>query len=228
MLGPVPFQPDGQVVIEGDRSPHVSWPASWRLMPRPPEVLRLGRPARRHDGAVCPWKRRLSDAERSILLSELLLRHPELAAEAEEITSTLLVVEDDQALAGGRVPRVGMVRGGLKPGQTTGSAWRGPSPGTISRSRSGPYHWAITHLGGVVGRPAGPAGLAGTMSAAPWPAECQVPPAPDCRLARCHGPRGQPDVAVRGAPTAEIEAQRVRESMSLVRLPALARPRLTR
>jgi hypothetical protein len=150
MLGPVPFQPDGQVVIEGDRSPHVSWPASWRLMPRPPEVLRLGRPARRHDGAVCPWKRRLSDAERSILLSELLLRHHELAAEAEEITSTLLVVEDDQALAGGRVPRVGMVRGGLKPGQTTGSAWRGPSPGTISRSRSGPYHWAITHLGGVV------------------------------------------------------------------------------
>ena len=46
-----------------------------------------------------PWKRRLSDDERSVLLSELLLRHPELAAEAEEITSTLLVVEDDQELA---------------------------------------------------------------------------------------------------------------------------------
>jgi hypothetical protein len=33
------------------------------------------------------------------LLSELLLRHPELVAEAEEITSTLLVVENDQELA---------------------------------------------------------------------------------------------------------------------------------
>ena len=46
-----------------------------------------------------PWKRQLSDDERSVLLSELLLRHPELAAEAEEITSTLLVVENDQKLA---------------------------------------------------------------------------------------------------------------------------------
>ena len=46
-----------------------------------------------------PWRRRLSDGERSVLLSELLLRHPELIAEAEEITSTLLVVEDDQELA---------------------------------------------------------------------------------------------------------------------------------
>jgi hypothetical protein len=55
--------------------------------------------ARRHDGAVRPWKRRLSDDERSVLLSELLLRHPELVAEAEEITSTLLVVENDQELA---------------------------------------------------------------------------------------------------------------------------------
>ena len=54
----------------------------------------------RHDGVVRPWKRRLSDDERSVLLSELLLRHPELIAEAEEITSTLLVVEDDQELAG--------------------------------------------------------------------------------------------------------------------------------
>ncbi len=35
-----------------------------------------------------PWKRRLSDDECSVLLAELLLRHPELAAEAEEITST--------------------------------------------------------------------------------------------------------------------------------------------
>jgi hypothetical protein len=52
-----------------------------------------------HDGVVRPWKRRLSDDERSVLLSELLLRHPELVAEAEEITSTLLVVENDQELA---------------------------------------------------------------------------------------------------------------------------------
>jgi hypothetical protein len=57
------------------------------------------RPARRHDGAVRPWRRRLSDDERSVLLSELLLRHPELVAEAEEITSTLLVVEGNQELA---------------------------------------------------------------------------------------------------------------------------------
>jgi hypothetical protein len=55
--------------------------------------------AKRHDGAVRPWKRRLSDDERSVLLSELLLRHPELAAEAEEITSALLVVDNDQQLA---------------------------------------------------------------------------------------------------------------------------------
>ena len=48
---------------------------------------------------VRPWKRQLSDDERSVLLSELLLRHPELAAEAEEITSTLLIMENDQDLA---------------------------------------------------------------------------------------------------------------------------------
>jgi hypothetical protein len=48
---------------------------------------------------VRPRKRRLSDAERPVLLSELLLRHPELVVEAEEITSTLLVVEHDQDLA---------------------------------------------------------------------------------------------------------------------------------
>jgi len=53
------------------------------------------RSAWRHDGVVRPRKRRLSDDERSVLLSELLLRHPELVAEAEEITSTLLVVEKD-------------------------------------------------------------------------------------------------------------------------------------
>jgi hypothetical protein len=55
-------------------------------------------PTWRHDGVVRPWKRQLSDDERSVLLSELLLRHPELVAEAEEITSSLLVVENDQDL----------------------------------------------------------------------------------------------------------------------------------
>ena len=45
-----------------------------------------------------PWKRQLSDDECAVLLAELLLRHPELAAEAEEITSTLLVVENQQEL----------------------------------------------------------------------------------------------------------------------------------
>ena len=64
----------------------------------------------RHDGVVRPWKRRLSDDERSVLLSELLLRHPELVAEAEEITSTLLVVEDDQELAGEITARLRALR----------------------------------------------------------------------------------------------------------------------
>ena len=53
----------------------------------------------RHDGVVRPRKRPLSDDERSVLLSELLLRHPELVAEAEDIATTLLVVENDQDLA---------------------------------------------------------------------------------------------------------------------------------
>ena len=57
-----------------------------------------------------PWKRRLSDNERSVLLSELLLRHPELAAEAEEITATLLVVENDQELAGEITARLRVFR----------------------------------------------------------------------------------------------------------------------
>src|SRR5580693_785179 len=51
-----------------------------------------------HYGVVGSWKRRLSDDERSVLLTELLLRHPELAAEAEEITSALLVVDDQQLI----------------------------------------------------------------------------------------------------------------------------------
>jgi hypothetical protein len=55
------------------------------------------RSAWRHDGVVRPWKRQLSNDERSVLLYELLVRHPELAAEAEEITSTLLIVEKDLA-----------------------------------------------------------------------------------------------------------------------------------
>lgn len=64
----------------------------------------------RHDGVVRAWKRRLSDDERSVLLSELLLRHPELVAEAEEITSTLLVVETDQELAGEITARLRALR----------------------------------------------------------------------------------------------------------------------
>ena len=55
------------------------------------------------------WKRRLSDDERSVLLSELLLRHPELAAEAEEITSALLVV-DDRELTGEITTRLRTLR----------------------------------------------------------------------------------------------------------------------
>ncbi len=65
----------------GDGSPGTSLLSAWR-----------------HDGVVRPWKRRLSDDGRSVLLSELLLRHPELAAEAEKITSTLLVVETIRSL----------------------------------------------------------------------------------------------------------------------------------
>jgi hypothetical protein len=64
-----------------------------------PQHAAATRSAKRLDGAVCPWKRRLSDDEHSVLLSELLLRHPELVAEAKEITSVLLVVENDQELA---------------------------------------------------------------------------------------------------------------------------------
>ena len=59
-----------------------------------------------------PWKRQLSDNERSVLLSELLLRHPELAAEAEEITSTLLVAENDQELADEITARLRALRPG--------------------------------------------------------------------------------------------------------------------
>jgi hypothetical protein len=59
---------------------------------------------------VRPWERRLSDDEQSVVLSELLLRHPELVAEAEEITSTLLVVEDEQELAGEITARLRALR----------------------------------------------------------------------------------------------------------------------
>jgi len=58
---------------------------------------------------VGSWKRRLSDDERSVLLAELLLRHPELAAEAEEITSALLVV-DDRELTGEITARLRTLR----------------------------------------------------------------------------------------------------------------------
>ena len=71
----------------------------------------------RHDGVVRPWKRRLSDDERSVLLSELLLRHPELVAEAEQITATLRAMRPSGpvSVAGRRAPRVGVVRGKLNP-----------------------------------------------------------------------------------------------------------------
>jgi hypothetical protein len=72
---------------------------TWRGWRRNAVTVRRAPSTWPHDGVVRPWKRRLSDDERSVLLSELLLRHPELAAEAEEITSTLLVVENDQKLA---------------------------------------------------------------------------------------------------------------------------------
>ena len=62
-----------------------------------------------HDGAVGSWKRRLSDDEQSVLLSELLLRHPELAVEAEEITSALLAV-DDRELTGEITTRLRTLR----------------------------------------------------------------------------------------------------------------------
>jgi hypothetical protein len=60
---------------------------------------------------VDSWKRRLSDDERSVLLAELLRRHPELAAEAEEITSALLVV-NDRELTGEITTRLRALRPG--------------------------------------------------------------------------------------------------------------------
>lgn len=65
------------------------------------------------------WKRRLSDDEQSVLLSELLLRHPELAAEAEELTSTLLVV-NDRELAGKITTRLRALRGPVSVGAGRG------------------------------------------------------------------------------------------------------------
>jgi hypothetical protein len=47
---------------------------------------------------VRPRKRQLSDDECAVLLAELLRRHPELAAEAKEITSAPLVVDIEQEL----------------------------------------------------------------------------------------------------------------------------------
>jgi hypothetical protein len=72
----------------GDGSPGTSLPSTWR-----------------HDGVVHPWKQWLSDDERSVLRSELLLRHPELVAEAEQITAKLrgLRPSGPVSVAGGRV-----------------------------------------------------------------------------------------------------------------------------
>jgi len=77
----------------------------------------------RHDGSVRPCKRRLSDDERSVLLSELLLRHPELVAEAEEITSTLLIVENDQELADEITARLRALRPSGPVSIDTGQGW---------------------------------------------------------------------------------------------------------
>ena len=66
-------------------------------------------------------KRRPSDHERSVLLSELLLRHPELAAEAEEITSALLVV-DGRELTGEITSRLPALR---RRGPVSADAGRG-------------------------------------------------------------------------------------------------------
>ena len=93
----------------------------------------------RHDGVVRPWKRRLSDDERSVLLSELLLRHPELVAEAEEITSTLLVVEDDQELAGEITARLRALR---PSGPVSVDAGRGG----VHRAGTAPGHRSPTRL----------------------------------------------------------------------------------
>jgi hypothetical protein len=68
------------------------------------------RPARRQDGDVRAGKRRLSADGRSVLLAELLLRHPELAAEAAEITSRLLVVEDQRELGDEITPSLRALR----------------------------------------------------------------------------------------------------------------------
>jgi hypothetical protein len=48
----------------------------------------------------------------SAKLSKLLLRHPELVAEAEEITSALLVVENDQEFADEITARLRCARAG--------------------------------------------------------------------------------------------------------------------
>ena len=79
-----------------------------------------------------PWKRRLSDDERSVLLSELLLRHPELIAEAREITSTLLVVDDDQELADEITARLRALRPSDPVSVMRGSDGSSASSGRIS------------------------------------------------------------------------------------------------
>src|SRR5215470_11825171 len=77
----------------------------------------------RHVGSVRPCKRRLSDDERSVLLFELLLQHPKLVAEAEEITSTLPVVENDQKLADEITARLWALRPSGPVSVDTGRGW---------------------------------------------------------------------------------------------------------
>src|SRR5262249_28111298 len=71
----------------------VRWPGGCVRLP-----VGERRDGREGVGSAAGSGRRLSDDEYSVLLAELLLRHPELAAGGEEITSTLLVVENEQEL----------------------------------------------------------------------------------------------------------------------------------
>jgi hypothetical protein len=110
----------------------------------------------RHDGAVRPWKR-LSDDERSVLLSELLFRHPELVAEAEEITPTLLVVEDGQELVDEIAARLRALRASgpvsvdTRYGAQGCTAWRARQrSGERDAGVRGPACGCCSHVGGDI------------------------------------------------------------------------------
>src|SRR6516165_5258668 len=101
---------DARTQVRARRTRAQGHDRTWRGWCRNAVTVRRAPSTWPHDGVVRPWKRQLSDDERSVLLSELLLRHPELVAEAEEITSTLLVVENDQKLAGEITARLRALR----------------------------------------------------------------------------------------------------------------------